>query len=113
MTGLVDEVWLDEHHELAQAEFLSLSGLTAVELQYLVDCDMLLPVTRAESASANALQMRFSAQYLVLARVAARLRNDFDLDLNGLALTLQMLNRIQQLEAELRDLRAQGPQGQR
>lgn len=113
MTGVIGEVWLDEHNELPQAEFLSLSGLSAVELRHLIECEMLLPVSHAESDSDNALPMRFSAQVLVLARVAARLRSDFDLDLNGLALTLQMLRRIQQLEAELRDLRAQGPQVQR
>jgi len=42
-----------------------------------------------------------SAECLTLAHAASRLRNDFDLDTNGLTLTLRLLNRIHELEAEL------------
>ena len=103
-------LWLDEHHEISLAEFVELSGLSVADLQHLIDCEALLPVTAAEPAAAeDAADTRFSAQYLTLARAASRLRNDFDLDTNGLTLTMRLLNRIQELEAELLDLRAQWP----
>ena len=104
-------LWLDERHEFSLTEFVGLSGLSLAELQCMVDCEALLPVAAAEPATEiNAAQVRYSAQYLPLARTASRLRNDFDLDANGLTLTLRLLNRIHEIEAELRDLHAQLPQ---
>lgn len=104
-------VWLDERHEFSLTEFAGLSGLSMQELQCLVDCEALLPVAAVESAAQDgAADARFSAQCLTLVRMASRLRNDFDLDENGLTLTLRLLNRIQALEMELLHLRAQSPQ---
>jgi chaperone modulatory protein CbpM len=106
-------LWLDEYYELSTNELAALSGLSAAELQYLIDCDALLPlaaVTPAAVEPAAAVDLahaRFSAQGLALARTASRLRNDFDLDLNALALTLRLLSRVDDLERELRHLRAQ------
>lgn len=112
ITQASEVVWLDERHELSLTEFAGLSGLTMEELQCLIDCEALLPIAAVESAAqAGAADARFSAECLTLARMASRLRNDFDLDENGLTLTLRLLNRIQALELELRYLRAQSPQG--
>jgi chaperone modulatory protein CbpM len=109
---IAEALWLDERHEFSLTEFAGLSGLSMDELQCLVDCEALLPVGAAEpAAQAGVAEARFSAEYLSLARMASRLRNDFDLDENGLTLTLRLLNRIQALEMELRYLRAQSPQG--
>lgn len=111
---VAEALWLDEHHEFSLTEFVALSGLSVAELQCLVDCEALLPVAAAAvepAAPISAAQARFSADRLTLARMASRLRNDFDLDANGLALTLLLLTRIQDLEAELLRLRAQVPQG--
>ncbi|HTD90279.1 MAG TPA: chaperone modulator CbpM [Burkholderiales bacterium] len=114
ITEASDVLWLDEHHELSLAEFVEFTGLSIAELQHLIDCDALLPVATAEPAAArDAADTRFSAQYLALARAASRLRNDFDLDTNGLTLTLHLLSRIHELEAELLDLRAQWPRSLR
>lgn len=93
---------------------MELSGLSVAELQHLVDCEALLPVAAAEpAADPGAAEARFSAECLALARTASRLRNDFDLDANGLTLTLRLLKRIHELEAELLDLRAQWPHSAR
>jgi chaperone modulatory protein CbpM len=104
-------LWLDECHEFSLTEFAGLSSLSPAELQTLVDCEALLPVAAIEPAAApDAAQVRYSAQSLPLARTASRLRNDFDLDANGLTLTVRLLKRIHELETELRDLHAQLPQ---
>ena len=92
-------LWLDEHHVFSLTEIVALSGLSLAEVQHLLDCDALSPVAAVEpAADFNASQARFSAECLALARAASRLRNDFDLDANGLALTLRLLNRIHELE---------------
>lgn len=103
---VIDVLWLDQHHLLSLAELEQMSGLTAEELRHLVESEMLLPV----SGMASATPAQFSAECLTLARIAARLRSDFDLDANALALTLQLLRRIHELEAELFALHAQRPQ---
>ncbi|HTE15609.1 MAG TPA: chaperone modulator CbpM, partial [Burkholderiales bacterium] len=103
-------LWLDAHHEFTQTELVELSGLSLAELQHLVDCEALSPVTVAESAANHsAAEARFSADCLALVRAASRLRSDFDLDANGLTMTLRLLNRIRELEAELDEVRAQSP----
>lgn len=114
MTEATEVVWLDEHHQFTLTEFVHLSGLSVSDLQHLVDCEALQPVAAAESATEpaaviDAVEVRFSGACLSLARTASRLRRDFDLDANGLTLTLRLLNRIHELEAELLRLRAQGP----
>jgi hypothetical protein len=114
ITEAIEAIWLDEHHQFSQTELVELSGLSAAELQHLVDCEALLPVASAEPATErSAAESCFSANCLTLARTASRLRSDFDLDANSLALTLRLLNRIRDLEAELSALRAQSPRSAR
>jgi chaperone modulatory protein CbpM len=107
---VTEAIWLDEHHELTLMELVELSGLSVQELQHLVDCEALLPVAAVDPAAGfSAADTRFSQNCLDLVRAASRLRNDFELDANGLALALRLLTRIRELEAELRELRAQWP----
>lgn len=47
----------------------------------------------------------------MVARSASRLRKDFDLDAQGLALAVALLERVRDLEEQLRDLRARIPGG--
>jgi chaperone modulatory protein CbpM len=100
---ITEAAWLDAHHEFSLTELVSLSGLSEAELRQLIDCEALMP------ADPGAAEVRFSADCLVIARTACRLRNDFDLDPGGLALALRLLDRIRSLEAELRALNAQLP----
>jgi chaperone modulatory protein CbpM len=102
---LTELVWMDEHRELTLAELAELSGLSEAELHELEDCGAIVPV----NPDADAAAQTFSADYLVLARTACRLRNDFELDTQGLAVALALLDRVRSLETELRDLRAQLP----
>jgi len=100
---VTEAVWLDEHQQFSLAELADLSGLSQAELRQLVDYEALVP------ADPGAAEVRFGADCLVLARTACRLRDDFDLDAGGLALTLRLLDRIRSLEAQLRALHAQFP----
>lgn len=104
---LTEAVWLDERQQFSLAEIADLSGLSEAELQQLIDYTALLPV--AAAADPGAAEMKFSADCLEIARTACRLRNDFDLDVGGLALTLALLERIRGLEAQLRAVHAQLP----
>jgi len=103
MIEMTEALWLDEHRLYSSAELVELAGLSAAELQYLVECEALLPLTAVESAA----EARFGAECLSLARTASRLRRDFELDMDGIALALRLLSRIRELETELRNLHAQ------
>jgi chaperone modulatory protein CbpM len=96
---ITEAVWLDEHRELSLMELVELSGLSVDELHHLVDCEALQPIS-------GATHVRFRADCLALVRTASRLRSDFDLDVNGLALALRLLGRIRELETDLHELRA-------
>ena len=96
-------MWLHEQHELLLEELCELSGLSEAELRELVDYGVLAPI------DSHAQHWTFSADRLIVARSARRLRKDFDLDPHGVALAVALLERVHDLEAELRDLRARLP----
>jgi len=98
-------MWLHEEHQLLLEELCELSGMSERELRELVDYGVLVPI------DSDAQQWSFSADRLVVARSARRLRRDFDLDPHGVALVVTLLERVRGLEAELRDLRARLPGG--
>ncbi len=99
-------MWLHEEHELLLEELCELSGLSETELRELVDYGVLAPV------DSDAQHWAFGADRLVVARSARRLREAFELDPHGVALVLTLLERVHDLEAELRDLRAKLPRRQ-
>lgn len=99
----VDASILDEHVEISITELSELSGLQNEELIALVDCGVLSPV------DPQAVQLHFSAVCVLSVRTACRLRDDFGLDADALALALRLVERIRGLENELRALRAQMP----
>ena len=95
--------WLHERYELTLAELCELSGLSESELRVLVDFGAIAP------ADPDAREWTFSSDRLIVARSASRLRKDFDLDPQGLALAVALLERVRDLEEQLRDLRARIP----
>jgi len=99
-------MWLHERHELLLEELCELSGLSEAELRELVDHGVLAPI------DSDARHWTFSADRLVVARSAFRLRRDFELDPHGVALAVALLERVRDLEEELRDLRAKLPRRQ-
>ena len=86
--------WLDEHVEYSLEELAERSHLSRAELEVLIDSGAIA------SRDARALQA---------ARTAARLRGDFEVDLQGVALAMTLLRRIEELEIELCGLRARTP----
>ncbi|HKB74731.1 MAG TPA: chaperone modulator CbpM [Burkholderiales bacterium] len=98
--------WLHQHYEFSLEELCELSGLSEAELRELVDHGVLAPI------DSDARHWTFSADRLVVARSAFRLRRDFELDPHGVALAVALLERVRDLEEELRDLRAKLPRRQ-
>lgn len=96
-------LWL-EQHELSLGQLVELSGLPPRVLEELLECGAITPL---ESSGREA---RFGAAALRAARAAGRLRTDFELDVQALVLALGLLERVADLEAQLRELRAQQPQ---
>jgi chaperone modulatory protein CbpM len=97
------EGWLHEGYELSVTELCDLSGLSESELRVLVDFGAIAPT------DPEARDWTFRADRLVVARSASRLRKDFELDPQGLALAVALLERVRDLEEELRELRARIP----
>ena len=100
---LADVDLLDEHGELSFIELAELSGLSPEDLQELVDYGAILPTNPGDAT------ICFAARWVVTARTACRLRQDFELNTDGVALALSLLARIRELEAQICDLRAQLP----
>jgi len=96
----VQVVRLDDHPDLSLAELAGISGLSEQELANLVDFGVITPVD-----SGTAVPM-FRAQWIVTTRSAFRLRCAFDLDNQGLAITLTLLQRVEELEDQLTQARA-------
>jgi len=99
------EFWLNEQTAFSQAEFAELAGLSEIELTEWVEQGWLLPVDPLERP------WRFGADRLIVVRRACRIRRDFELEPEGLALVVQLLDQIQFLERQLRDLKARFPGG--
>lgn len=86
--------WVDEQLQYSLEELAERSHLSRAELELLID-----------SGAISTLD----ARALEVARIAARLRVDFEIDLHGVALAMTLLRRIERLEVELSGLRARLP----
>lgn len=103
MSDFDDQLLLDEKARISFVELRELSGLTEVELTELVEFGVF------ERYSGSGGEVQFSAHCLRMARTASRLRNDFELNLPGMALALTYLERIAALEERLRELECMLP----
>ena len=97
------EVLWFEQHVLSLPELADLSGLPQATLEELLDCGAIAPL------APDTREIRFGASALRIARSAKRLQSDFELDLQGLAVALRLLERVTELEAQLQALRARLP----
>ena len=98
-----EALWPDARDRLRLSDLADLAGLSEAELLELVDCGALTP------AEGTPGQWVFGMRSLTVARAARRLREDFELEPHGVALLLAFIDRIRQLEAELRLLQARLP----
>ena len=103
MISETEVLWLDEHRVVSLAELVEVSGLSEHALLELVLAGV---IQARESGGAG---FTFSARIVTVARTACRLRDDLELDTHGLGVALRLLQRVQDLEAEIARLRAQLP----
>ena len=92
---LVEAVWLNDADACSLDELAEYSGLSHAELAELVALGAIEPDRDPATGYV------FRSQTIVVARTARRLRDDFELDTQGLAMALNLLQRIQALEARL------------
>jgi hypothetical protein len=90
------------HTLIVFAELASASGLSRDELEELVEYGVFTP-------EAPAQPWVFSEAALELARIAARLRSDFELAPASLALLLRYRERMLELQHQVRELECQLP----
>lgn len=100
---LTEVLWLEEHEVMTETELIEASGLSEAEFEELMECGVLAP----EASSAE--PRTFAARSVTVARTARRLRKDFGLSADGLALAMTLLQRIRDLETQVERLRAQLP----
>ncbi len=93
---LSELIVLDERVECTLVDLAECSRLSESDLQELIDCGVIAP------RDPGATPQRFAGTAMSVARVAARLRDDFEVDLRGVALALALLERIEALETQLR-----------
>lgn len=97
--------WLDAHQQVPLRLLAELSGLSDDELRLLTDYGVL------ECVEPRTAEPLYRAECVTVARTASRLRHDLDLGLEGLALVLDLMQRMRRLEAQLEELRARFPGG--
>ncbi len=95
-----EAVWLTESQVFSLEELAELSGSSEAELRELVEFGAVTPMDPEASPWA------FNGRCLLTVRLACRLRNHFDLEPHGVALTVSLLERINELEAQICSLRA-------
>ncbi|SNS40163.1 chaperone modulatory protein CbpM [Noviherbaspirillum humi] len=91
---VTESVWLNDAGTCSIDHLAEVSGLSLEEVADLVQSGIL----DAADESAQA----FHLHHVVTVRRARRLRDDFQLDRNGLALALVLLRRIEELEQALK-----------
>jgi chaperone modulatory protein CbpM len=84
---------------LSLDELLLASGLTREEVETLLDFGVIEPALPTPLA--------FAPNALLRARIAARLRAHFELNASGMALAVDLLERMEALEARIRQLECQ------
>lgn len=102
-----EALWLTENLRFSLAELAELAGVPEAVLRELADYGAITPVDPGAS------QWVFTATCLTTVRAASRLRASFELEPQGVALVISLLERIRDLEAELAALRARMPRRMR
>jgi chaperone modulatory protein CbpM len=95
--------WLDARETVTVTELSRACGLSAAELDELIEYGAITPLQGSQA------ERVFSAECVVPLRAAGRLRLDLDLDLFAVAILVGYMNQIEELEREVRSLRAQLP----
>ncbi len=100
-TDTTQWIILDDSSVCSAQHLIEVSGLSHAELERLIEAGTIVPVEQ------NAPPVTFSLRYVAIASTARRLRDDFELDVNGMVLALTLLRRIDEMEEQLAAARAQ------
>ena len=95
----IDAVWLEKQGDVSAERLAELAGMAEADLRELVAYGALDPINPDED------EWMFKPSCVVTVQIASRLRRDFELDPQALALALSLIGRIHRLESELRQLR--------
>lgn len=95
ITRLTDIVLINESEQCGIEYLVEVSGLSLSDLDDLVVNEIIVPIDDKEHPR------RFQLRHVLTVKLARRLRDDFQLDRNGLALALTLLQRIDELKSEL------------
>lgn len=96
--------WLPDANEtITSSELMRICSISVQDLEGLVEYGALAPLQRDSS------ERVFSRSCVAPLRTACKLRQDYDLDLFTVALLMQSLNRIDELQREVRLLQAHVP----
>jgi chaperone modulatory protein CbpM len=91
-----DLIWLNDADVCSIEQLADVSGLSIDEIDDLIKSGVIAPVDNAAGTTF------FQLHYVTTAMTARRLRDDFELDRHGVALALTLMQRINELEAELK-----------
>jgi chaperone modulatory protein CbpM len=98
VTGTV----VDEEREIPLAKLCRACGLSVEAVAALVEEGILEPEGTRRG------RWRFSADSIRRARTAVRLQRDLELNLAGVALALDLLDRVEELQARVRFVKGRG-----
>lgn len=93
LVDLTEVTWVSDSDLVSYDELVQLSGLTLSDIQQLLENGVLTP----QDHDAN----QFNSTTIILLRKVSRLKQDFELDMNGMCLSLALLQRISSLEQQL------------
>ncbi len=99
------DAWVASLEEIGidLAELRYVSGLSRASVRALVESGLV------EARPAGRARWRFDLRAIERARIAGRLRADFELNESGLLLALTLLDRVDALERQLAELRCRAP----
>jgi chaperone modulatory protein CbpM len=102
VVGVVGVV-VEEHMEFSLSELCRAIDADTAQLLALVNEGVLQPLGEADTAAMD--DWRFGGQALKRARTALRLARELDIGLAGAAVVMELLDEIDALRAEVRQLR--------
>lgn len=100
---ITETMWLNTNDVCSFEYIIKTSGIQREHLTDLIEAGVIHP---SRDQQGNDV---FHTECIMVARQARRLRDDFELDRQGLALAMTLLKRIRRLEAQLDDLQAHMP----
>lgn len=106
-TQQLEWMWLDATETVTLSELARCCGMSTLELDELVDYKALQPLTPEPTQSPLMFERVFSAEWVTPLRKVGQLRQTYDLDLFTVAMLLNHMSRIEELEQQVRTLEAQ------